>query len=95
MKILSRFSSLLKDGNDDQWSSTRFTLLFTVLLSNICIFGVWAYICIQTKQLILFPSEIITMYCLANGITLSGKVIQTRHELKYSKKNKSSTNEAV
>lgn len=86
MKLLSRLSSLLKDGQDDQWSSTRFTLLFTVLLSNLCIFGVWVFICIHNKELIVIPNEIITIYSLANGITLSGKLIQTRHELKYSKK---------
>lgn len=79
-KILSRLSSLLKEGDNDQWSSTRFSLLFTVLISNICIFGVWVYISISQKQLAPITSEIITVYSLANGITLTGKVVQKWRE---------------
>lgn len=82
-KIFSKLSSLLKDGQDNNWSSTRFTLLFTVIISNVSIFGVWMFVCLWQKQMITIPSEIITIYSLANGITLTGKVIQTRHELKY------------
>ena len=85
MNILSKLSSLLKvNSQDNSWSSTRFSLLYTVLLSNICIFGIWGFVCIVKKEIVSIPADIITLYSLANGITMSGKVIQTRHELKYS-----------
>ena len=85
-KLLSKLSSLLKDGQDNNWSSTRFTLLFTVVISNISIFSVWIFVCLWQKQIITIPAEIITIYSLANGITLTGKVVQTRHELKCGQK---------
>ena len=84
MNIFSKLSSLLKDNSkDNSWSSTRFTLLFTVLISNLSIFGIWVFVCFVKKELVNIPADIITLYSLANGITISGKVIQTRHELKY------------
>jgi len=90
MNILSKLSSLLKDNaRDNSWSSTRFSLLFTVLISNISIFGIWVFVCIVKKEIISIPADIITLYSLANGITMSGKVIQTRHELKYSNQSSS------
>jgi hypothetical protein len=79
-KILSRLSSLLKDGSDEHWSSTRFILLFTVLVSNICIFGAWVFVSISQKHLASISSELITIYSLANGITLTGKVVQKWRE---------------
>ena len=84
MNLLSKLSSLLKDNSQDNtWSSTRFALLFTVLVSNLCIFSVWVFICIIKKEIVNIPTDIISLYSLANGITISGKIIQTRHELKY------------
>lgn len=79
-KLLSKLSSLLQENNDGQWSSTRFALLFTVLISNICIFGVWIYISISQKQMAPISSNLITIYSLANGITLTGKVVQKWRE---------------
>jgi|GEM_PF-4162126 len=82
-RLLHLLSSLLKDKNNDVWSSTRFTLLLTVILSNFSIFSVWVVVCLYNKDIINIPSSIITLYSLANGITLSGKVVQKRHELKH------------
>jgi len=82
---MSKLSSLLKDGQSDNWSSTRFAMLFTVLLSNIVIFGTWAAVCILKQDIIMIPSSLITLYGLANGIIVTGKVTQKHFEGQHTK----------
>ena len=78
---MCNLSSLLKEhSGSEQLSSTRLAMLFTVILSNIVIFGVWAVVCIMKHDLIIIPSSLITLYGLANGITITGKVTQKRFE---------------
>jgi hypothetical protein len=79
--LLKKFSSLLQDGSGDSaWSTTRFAFLFTVIISNVVIFGVWVAICYHKREIVPIPSEIVTLYSLANGITAASKVIQKRFE---------------
>lgn len=85
--VVSKLSSLLTEGDSStgQWSSTRFAMLFTVILSNIIIFGVWATVCVMKQEIIMIHSSLITLYGLANGITITGKVTQKHFEGKHTK----------
>lgn len=79
--FFKKLSSLLED-NSGSWSSMRFSHLFTVINSNIVIFGVWAIICIMKKDILDFPGQVVTIYTLANGITFGGKIAQKHFENK-------------
>jgi hypothetical protein len=81
MKLLKKLSSLLQDGSGDgTWSTTRFTFLFTVIVSNVVIFGVWVAICYHRRDIVAIPSQIVTIYSLANGIAATSKIVQKRFE---------------
>jgi hypothetical protein len=81
MNLLAKLSSLLQDGSGDQmWSTTRFSFLFTVLISNIVIFGVWAAVCYHTRQIVSIPSGVLSIYLAANGITATSKIVQKHFE---------------
>lgn len=73
--------SLLSD-NPDSLSSMRFSFLFTVLISNLCVFLVWVILCLRNGTSILdVPSGIIYLYTLANGGPIAGKLIQKYQEV--------------
>lgn len=73
--------SLLSD-NPESLSSMRFSFLFTVLISNLCVFIVWVILCLKNGTSILdVPSGIIYLYALANGGPIAGKLIQKYQEV--------------
>jgi len=75
MTVKDTFLLLLKDG-PGSLSSTRFAFLCTVLFSNIILFGLWLGLSIYSCQLMPIPESVIILYSLANGMSLTGKVIQ-------------------
>jgi ABC-type siderophore export system fused ATPase/permease subunit len=80
-RIFSGITSLLKDKGDNL-SSTRFAFLLSVIISNIMIFGVWAYLSITSHLMVPFPESVIVIFSLANAITYSGKLYQKTLENK-------------
>ena len=80
-KLLSRLSSLFKNGGVN-WSSVRFAFLLAVILSNFAFWGIWSGLSISKKELQLVPESVIIIYCLANGIAVSSKLIQKPMEKK-------------
>lgn len=78
-RLFNRVSSLFEaEGNC--WSSTRFIFVFSAMLSNIVIMGGWLGLSIYANQLLPIDSSIIILYCLANGITATTKLIQKGQE---------------
>ena len=75
---MSFFRDLL-DGNKSL-SSTRFSLLVCMLLSNISIFSVWVYLCLSKGSLVDIPESVIVIYSVANGISITGKLVQKKLE---------------
>ncbi len=55
-------------------SSTRFQFLFSSLLSNTLVFGVWALISLVKWELQNVPDGVVWIYAAANGINIAGKV---------------------
>lgn len=81
-KLLSKLSSLFKDGKDHLWSSTRFAFIITVILSNLSFWGVWIGLSVYRHELQPIPDSVVVIYCLANGIASSLKLIQKPMESK-------------
>ena len=75
MKIRECIASLLKDS-PDSLSSTRFAFLFSVIVSNISIFGICIGLCIWVGEILPIPDSILLLYCLGNSISFGGKVLQ-------------------
>ena len=75
--LMSKLSAMLQEtGPDEAWSSTRFSFIVTVLVSNFIVFGLIAYNTILTGSLPDVPEGLIWIYALANGISFAGKVAQ-------------------
>lgn len=81
-KLLSKLSSLFKDGIDHMWSATRFSFILTVVISNLAFWGVWCGISLHKGALQTIPESLITVYCLANSIVVTSKLIQKKQENK-------------
>jgi hypothetical protein len=79
-KLLHKLSTLLTEGDDGSWSTTRFAMLFTVLISNVALFSVWVMICWYKKDIIALPTTVVSLYSLANTIVVAGKVTQKKFE---------------
>lgn len=69
------FTRLLQEGKDSL-SSTRFSFLFSVLVSNISIFGCWLILSCISNTILPIPESVVVLYGLANGLSFSGKVFQ-------------------
>jgi hypothetical protein len=78
-KIFSKFSEMLGDGTN-RWKTVRFALIFTMILSNLSIFGIWSYLSIVKWQLMDIPEGVLYLYGLANGIIIFGKSFEKRVE---------------
>jgi hypothetical protein len=75
------FNSLLsKNGNS--MSSIRFVLLLSVILSNSVIFLIWLVLSLINMTMVDIPESVLYLYALANGLSLTGKVVQRQIELK-------------
>ena len=86
--LLNKLSSMLEENTSIRaWSSTRFAFIFSVIISNVLIFGVIAYETILTGKVPDVPEGAIWIYALANGISFVGKVSQKIGELKNEKNN--------
>ena len=80
-------SSMLEENSSvNAWSSTRFSFIFSVVMSNIIMFGIICYETVLTGKVPDVPEGAIWMYALANGISFAGKVSQKLGELKNSSK---------
>lgn len=73
---------LLMTGGKE--SSMRFTFLFSCIISNITVFGIWSGLSIYEGKILPVHESIIALYCFANGISVTGKLIQKNFEDKYS-----------
>ena len=81
MKLMSEetkqfFLSMLKESDGCPVSMTRFLSLFTIVLSNIAMWGTWLLICYFEGHIADIPDGVIYVYVAANGLTLTGKVAQ-------------------
>ena len=81
-KLLSKVSSLFKDGSSIDWSSARFAFLVSVIISNLAIFGIWVGLSIINNVVMPIDASVLTLYGLANGISFTGKLIQKNMESK-------------
>ena len=79
------FNSLMSD-KIGSLSATRLSFLMCTFISNVAVFSVWVFLCVQGSKLVEIPESIIFLYCLANGITFTGKMIQKQIECACSKK---------
>ena len=75
---MSLFMSLI-DGTSSV-SSTRFSMLFCTLLSNLTIFTVWTYLSLTKGIVMEFPDSVAYLYAVANGISITGKLVQKKLE---------------
>ena len=75
---MSLFMSLI-DGKSSV-SSTRFSMLFCTLLSNLTIFTVWTYLSLTKGIVMEFPDSVVYLYAVANGISITGKLVQKKLE---------------
>jgi len=85
-RLLHNFSDLLKNGSK-RWSSLRFAFLLSVVISNLAVFGVWVGLSIASNIMLSIPESVIVLYCAANGISLTGKLVQKPMEKKADKPN--------
>lgn len=69
-------------SEDHAMSSVRFCLLFCFIISNTVIIVIWGCLSVYHGVLQTIPESVITLYCLANGISLTGKVVQKNIEVK-------------
>lgn len=65
------------DGN---LSSQRAAFLLSVVISNLAIFGVWIVLSYINKTIVPINESILVLYGLANGISVTSKLIQTKLE---------------
>ena len=77
--LMQNLSGMLKFSGT-RWSATRFAFLFAVILSNLCIFGLWVVMCILKQDILPIDNSVVVLYAVANGISFGGKVIQKNME---------------
>jgi hypothetical protein len=80
-KLLSKISSLLKNGGN-YWSSNRFAFLLAVIISNLAIFGVWIGLSLINNTLMIIDWTVLTLYGMANGLSITSKLVQKNMEKK-------------
>jgi hypothetical protein len=73
------FNSLVSD-KIGSLSATRVSFLMCTFISNMVVFFIWGGLCISQSKLLEIPESIIFLYCLANGITFTGKLVQKQIE---------------
>lgn len=78
--MLRLLAKLLLSAHPDSLSSTRFSFLLCVFMSNLSVFGIWGYMSFSMGVMAEIPESVIMLYCLANGITFTGKMVQKHME---------------
>lgn len=73
------FNSLMSD-KIGSLSATRLSFLMCTFVSNTAVFLVWVFLCVGQSKLVEIPESVIFLYCLANGITFTGKMVQKQIE---------------
>lgn len=63
-------------------NTVRVNLIFTAIISNLSIFGVWIILSSIKGELLPIPESIIILYTAANGIALTGKTAEKIQEQK-------------
>lgn len=76
------------NGGPGTWSSNRVAFIFTMVLSNIIMWGAVLYLVIINSAFPDIPNSIVMLYGLANGIASVSKVWQKREERFFSQGNK-------
>jgi hypothetical protein len=71
----------LLSSNAGSLSTTRLSFLLCTFLSNIVVFLIWGSLCIWNVRILEIPESVIFLYCLANGITFTGKMVQKNMEI--------------
>jgi hypothetical protein len=80
-KLLSKLSSLFKDGKTPDWSSIRFSFLLTSVVSTLAFWIVWIVLCSINNKMIEIPESVIVLYCVSHGISSVGKLVQKNQEV--------------
>lgn len=85
LKIVKLFSSkvsgMISNGSLF-WKTVRFNLFFTMIISNVSIFGIWIALCIIKSEILSIPESVVLLYATANGIALTGKTAEKIQETK-------------
>jgi hypothetical protein len=68
------------------WSSTRFSMIFTVVFSNIVLWSLVIILSSKTLMLAAIPESLIVLYGIGNGVAFSGKIFQKKEEVKSENK---------
>jgi hypothetical protein len=79
------FNSLMSD-KIGSLSATRLSFLMCTFVSNLAVFTIWVFLCVGQSKLVEIPESVIFLYCLANGITFTGKMVQKQIENTCNKK---------
>ena len=72
--MIGYFKELISPRNGQ--SSARFAFLFSILLSNIVVWGTWLVVCVYKKDIINIPDGVVMAYAAAQGLSFIGKVGQ-------------------
>ena len=76
-----RFQTMfIESESDGYWSSNRVAFIFTMLISNIIMWGAILYLVIATSAFPDIPSSIVAIYGISNAIVSGSKVWQKREE---------------
>jgi len=78
-KLLSKLSSIFKNGSAN-WSSVRFAFIMTVVLSNICFWGIWVGLSIYQNKILEIPQSVIVIYGISHGLSFGSKLVQKKME---------------
>ena len=68
----------LLSPDEKSMSSMRFSFLLSVIISNLTIFGLWFVLSIIKGELLVIPESVFILYGSANGLSISGKIIQKK-----------------
>lgn len=77
-KLFERLSSMLLSDDKANWSSSRFQMVFTVVVSNLCLWFVFVFLCIKQGAMIDVPQGVLAIYGIANGIAAGAYVVQKK-----------------
>lgn len=75
-----RFQTMFIEDDDEFWSSNRFAYVFTMLVSNIIMWGCVLLLVIINKEFPEIPQGVIFIYGISNGVASIAKVWQKREE---------------
>lgn len=81
-------SIFVVNGGPGTWSSNRVAFIFTMVISNIIIWGAIATLVIMNSAFPDIPDSIVMVYGLANGIASVSKVWQKKEERLFSQGDK-------